>query len=116
VVALGCAPGLGFVHTGHDRSFVYDIADLYKADTSIPVAFDVAANGSIDIGATTRRAMRDVMFGERLIERCVGDVRTLLGAVEFESDDGVSADVVALWNETGEAVGGGRNYDGDVDW
>lgn len=26
VVALGCAPGLGFVHTGHDRSFVYDIA------------------------------------------------------------------------------------------
>lgn len=31
IVALGCAPGLGFVHTGHYRSFVYDIADLYKA-------------------------------------------------------------------------------------
>ena len=38
IVALGCSPGLGFVHTGHERSFVYDIADLYKAELSIPVA------------------------------------------------------------------------------
>lgn len=29
IVALGCSPGLGFVHTGHERSFVYDLADLY---------------------------------------------------------------------------------------
>ena len=39
IVALGVSPGLGFVHTGHDRSFVYDMADLYKADISIPIAF-----------------------------------------------------------------------------
>ena len=37
VSALGISPGLGFVHTGHDLSFVYDIADLYKADTTIPL-------------------------------------------------------------------------------
>lgn len=30
VAALGLSPGLGFVHTGNDRSFVYDVADLYK--------------------------------------------------------------------------------------
>ena len=28
ILALGCSPGLGFVHIGHERSFVYDIADL----------------------------------------------------------------------------------------
>ena len=39
IVAIGCSPGLGFVHVGHERSFVYDIADLYKAELSIPVAF-----------------------------------------------------------------------------
>ena len=39
IVALGLAPGLGFVHTGHERSFVYDIADLYKAETTIPLHF-----------------------------------------------------------------------------
>ena len=33
--ALGLAPGLGFIHTGHDRAFVYDIADLYKAEYTI---------------------------------------------------------------------------------
>lgn len=30
IVALGCSPALGFVHVDHERSFVYDIADLYK--------------------------------------------------------------------------------------
>ncbi len=39
VVALGCSPALGLVHTGHDRSFVYDVADLYKMDLAVPVAF-----------------------------------------------------------------------------
>lgn len=59
IVALGCSPGLGFVHTGHERSFVYDIADLYKADVSIPVAFKVVASGTSDIAGDVRRAMRD---------------------------------------------------------
>jgi CRISPR-associated protein Cas1 len=41
IVALGLSPGLGFIHTGHERSFVYDIADLYKAEIAIPVAFEM---------------------------------------------------------------------------
>lgn len=115
IVSLGCSPGLGFVHTGHDRSFVFDIADLYKAETSIPVAFDVVASGAADIPTATRRAMRDRMFAIRLIERCVGDIRTLLGDTTVEDDDAVGADVVALWNDADEAVAGGVNYD-DVGW
>ena len=43
IQALGCSPGLGIVHTGHECSFVYDIADLYKADITIPLAFELAA-------------------------------------------------------------------------
>lgn len=115
IVSLGCSPGLGFVHTGHDRSFVFDIADLYKAETSIPVAFDVAASGAEDIPTATRRAMRDRMFGHRLIERCVGDIRALLGDDTAEDDDAVGADVVALWDDVDEAVAGGVNYD-DIGW
>ena len=50
IVAIGCSPGLGFVHSGHERSFVYDIADLYKAELSIPVAFyAVKGHGSQEI-------------------------------------------------------------------
>jgi CRISPR-associated protein Cas1 len=77
IVALGCAPGLGFVHTGNSRSFVYDIADLYKADISIPIAFEIAARqGVLDIGAETRHAVRDHMRGGAFLETCVADVRT----------------------------------------
>ena len=43
IVSLGCAPGLGFVHTGNSWSFVYDIADLYKAEITIPAAFEMVA-------------------------------------------------------------------------
>ena len=58
IVALGCAPGLGFVHTGHVLSFVFDIADLYKADIAIPIAFDIAAPKSTT--SPPRRAERSV--------------------------------------------------------
>lgn len=115
VVSLGCSPGLGFVHTGHDRSFVFDIADLYKAETSIPVAFEVVASKPEDIPSATRRAMRDRMFELRLIERCVNDVRTLLGGEPLADEDAVGADVVALWDEGDDEVAGGVNYE-DLGW
>lgn len=38
LLALGCSPALGFVHAGTQHAFVYDIADLYKAQTTLPVA------------------------------------------------------------------------------
>ena len=47
IAALGMSAGLGFVHTGHDRSFVYDVADLYKTSLAVPVAFECAATGDI---------------------------------------------------------------------
>lgn len=111
IVALGCTPGLGVVHTGHERSFVYDIADLYKAETSIPVAFDVVAHGLADVGAGVRRAMREAMFAGGLLERCVRDISTLLlGEADAGVDEIGGADVVLLWDETRAAVAGGTAY------
>ncbi|WP_246018874.1 type I-E CRISPR-associated endonuclease Cas1e [Saccharothrix australiensis] len=78
IVALGCAPGLGFVHTGHVKSFVYDIADLYKAEISIPVVFDIAAREVADISTEARRAVRDRMKDGAFLENCVRDIKTLL--------------------------------------
>ena len=61
IVALGMSPGLGFVHTGHDKSFVYDIADLYKAEYTIPLAFKLASEVTEDedIGRLARLRLRD---------------------------------------------------------
>lgn len=120
IVALGCSPGLGFVHTGHERSFVYDIADLYKAELAIPVAFESAALDLADLVGHVRRTMRDRIHETRLLQRCVHDVIWLLtdeepGASE-ESDD--TADVVQLWDERTGTVAAGTSYglDEDPDW
>ncbi|WP_196716716.1 type I-E CRISPR-associated endonuclease Cas1e [Actinomyces trachealis] len=107
IVALGCSPGLGFVHTGHERSFVYDIADLYKAETTIPIAFDVVAEGMEDLTGTTRRRVRDRIFELKVIERAVGDIHRLLGADEAED---LTVNVVSLWDYQRQVVAGGANY------
>ncbi|MDG4798125.1 type I-E CRISPR-associated endonuclease Cas1e [Micromonospora sp. WMMD1082] len=123
IVAIGASPGLGFVHTGHERSFVYDIADLYKAETTIPVAFDIAASDSTDIGADTRRAIRDRVHDGALLDRCVRDIRSLLLASSASGpidqawlDEEAGSDTVRLWDEDGYELAGGRNYGGDVDF
>lgn len=114
IVALGCAPGLGFVHTGHIRSFVYDMADLYKAEVSIPVAFEVAAENPEEIGAVTRRAVRDAVHDGSILARCAKDIRKLL--LPQEPEEGEYADVMQLWDGGDRRVAGGINYDEDVPW
>ncbi|GAT18386.1 MAG TPA: type I-E CRISPR-associated endonuclease Cas1 [Lactobacillus sp.] len=96
IVALGASPALGFVHTGHDLAFVYDFADLYKADYSIPVAFSIASQYSEndDIGAHTRLAMRDAFTDGKLMIRMVADLKALLG-IKTENE----ADIVNLWDD-----------------
>lgn len=107
VVSLGCSPGLGFVHTGHERSFVYDVADLYKADVTIPIAFDVVAEGMSDIAATTRRRVRDRIFELKVIERSVRDIHRLL---EVDEGEDLQVNVVSLWDYQRKAIAGGMNH------
>lgn len=97
IAALGCSPGLGFVHVGHESSFVYDIADLYKAETTIPVAFEIAAQDVEDIGSAVRRRMREEMMKHHLLERMTHDIQALLHAEE----EAAEADLVRLWDENG---------------
>lgn len=115
VVSLGCSPGLGVIHTGHERSFVYDIADLYKAETAIPVAFDIAAEGTLDLGSATRRAMRDRMHEEHLLQRMVRDLGDLLGDPDANEEE-AGNDIVYLWDATLGRVAGGENYSESPSW
>ena len=57
IVSGGYSPGLGFIHTGKQLSFVYDIADLYKVDMTIPLAFRIAAEGGIRAGKPSATCM-----------------------------------------------------------
>lgn len=118
IVALGCSPGLGFVHTGHERSFVYDIADLYKTEISIPVAFNTVASESADVGSDVRRNMRDALYDGSLLERMVRDIRYLLGENHgTDADDGESEaeDHVGLWDDKLGEVSAGHSYGREID-
>ncbi len=104
IVGLGASPALGFVHTGGATSFVLDIADLYKADYTIPLAFELAAAGRTQ-ERDARLAFRDKVADGHLMARVVQDIRTLLLSSETEE-----ADNGHLWDEQVGAVLSGRNY------
>jgi len=78
IVSGGYSPGLGFLHTGLQLSFVYDIADLYKADYSIPAAFFVTSQGEGNIESRTREYCREFYRQEKLLKRILPDIDTLL--------------------------------------
>lgn len=112
IVALGCSPGLGFVHTGHARSFVYDIADLYKAEITVPIAFNVVASNPIDVESETRHAVRNAVYNGSILSRCAEDIRKLLipdGDSEAEKSTGIN--IVQLWDGGDRSVAGGSNYE-----
>ncbi|MFJ5843287.1 type I-E CRISPR-associated endonuclease Cas1, partial [Streptomyces shenzhenensis] len=113
VTSLGCSPALGFVHSGHELSFVLDIADLYKTDIGIPVAFDTAAHSDEDIGSRTRRALRDRINATSLLNRCVDDIkRLLMPDTEQPAATTDDRDVVTLQSDGGHHLTSGINHDG----
>lgn len=106
IVGLGASPALGFVHTGGAISFVLDIADLYKADYTIPLAFDLASQDLTD-ERSARTAFRDRVADGGLMSRIVRDIKQLLlDTVEESADE----DLLHLWDEFAHHVPGGVNW------
>jgi CRISPR-associated protein Cas1 len=84
VLAAGYAPAVGFIHTGKPLSFVYDVADVYKFETVVPVAFKVAASNPVgNPERAVRLACRDVFRQTKLLERIIPDIETMLAAGEI---------------------------------
>lgn len=78
IVTAGFSPALGFIHTGKMLSFVYDVADLYKAEVTIPVAFKEAAKEEGALSRRVRIACRDMFVSSRLLERIIPDIKDVL--------------------------------------
>ena len=93
--SLGCSTGLGFVHVGHNLSFVYDIADLYKAEITIPIAFELAASNPVNIGSEVRKRIRDLVKKEHILDRIVKDIKYLLSD---DSDPDDTSSNLFLWD------------------
>lgn len=80
VLAAGYAPAVGFIHTGKPLSFVYDVADIYKFDTVVPVAFQVAAKHMGNPEREVRLRCRDIFRQTHLLERIIPGIEDMLSA------------------------------------
>lgn len=134
IVSAGYSPGLGFIHTGKQLSFVYDVADLYKTRLTVPLAFELTAESPFKLETRVRQACRDLFYAHRLLGRVLDDVERLLNLTRpwnpapFEpigrlpagegDDEESELDVDpalpgALWSDTEGEVPGGISYGGD---
>ena len=78
ILAAGYAPAIGFLHTGKPLSFVYDIADLFKAETIIPLAFKIASQNPPQIDRAVRIACRNVFKDSKLLRRIIPTIEDVL--------------------------------------
>lgn len=103
LVSTGFSPAVGFVHTGKALSFVYDIADLYKLDVTVPAAFQIIGSTLKDEpDRRMRLACRDRFRETRLLERILPDVQRVLG---------LKADVARLYDHSADAPAESRLWD-----
>lgn len=84
ILAAGYAPAIGFLHSGKPLSFVYDIADIVKFETVVPVAFRIAAKNPAYPDREVRIACRDSFRSSKLLKRLIPLIEDILAAGEIE--------------------------------
>jgi len=105
--SVGYSSALGFIHTGNPLSFIHDVADLYKAETTIPAAFEAVAETYFDLDSVVRRKCREKFSQHRLMQRLIHDVDQVL---QFKKSDEDGLAVSHLWDDQINWVEGGKNW------
>jgi len=77
VHCLGYLPQLGFIHNAGRLPFVYDIADLYKLETSIPASFHSISQNPKDHGKLARSLLKEYLEKNRVAQRLPDDIQSL---------------------------------------
>lgn len=108
ILAAGYSPAIGFVHVGKPRSFVFDIADLVKFETVVPVAFAVAADQVADPVRAVRLRCRDLFRQSKILDRLIPLIGEVLdaGGLEKPAEQGVVGP--AFEEKTGSGDAGHR--------
>ena len=115
ILGLGCSPALGFVHQRKQHAFVYDIADLYKAKHTVPLAFALWKSSNPE--GEARRRLREDFRAYRLLPQIVQDLQWLFDPEHTEQREMTNPKLVSLWDPDLGDVAAGVNYaDTDPDW
>jgi len=87
ILAMGYSPHIGFVHSGSPLPFTYDMADLYKAELCIDLAFSM----TLQMAGVYDRRKVSASFRERaqemnLLARVGPDISFVLGEKDAGGD------------------------------
>ncbi len=78
VCSMGYLPQLGFIHTAGTLPFVFDIADMYKPETTLPAAFEtVSLDPKAKEEAVVTR-LKSFIESTHLLARMPKDIEKLL--------------------------------------
>lgn len=114
IVALGFSPALGFIHVGLDKSFVYDISDLYKASLTIPISFKIASEfnniSGIDTNTSAfqssiRKSLQTEICSKQLLIKITNDLFTLFNMTKPDIE------VLYLWDNVKDLQSSGIQYE-----
>ena len=90
VAAVGALPPLGFIHEDSSNAFTLDIADLYRAEVTIPLAFRVARQAAEKSDLNLERMLRKEAAVEfrrgKLIAKMIDRIKELLSVNDSGSD------------------------------
>jgi CRISPR-associated protein Cas1 len=118
IVSGGYSPALGFVHTGKQLSFVYDIADLYKVAVTVPVAFRTVAESTEHVESRVRRNCRQAFKQVRLLEKILPDIDKLLDVppeeITIREADAADLAKPEAWWEVPELANGQQGRAGQL--
>ena len=84
ILAAGYAPAIGFIHTGKPQSFVYDVADIFKFETVVPVAFRIASRKGCNPERDVRIACRDAFRQSKILQRIIPTIEQVLASGGLE--------------------------------
>jgi CRISPR-associated protein Cas1 len=83
ILAAGYAPAIGFIHSGKPQSFVYDIADIIKFETVVPIAFKIASKKPHHPDRDVRLACREIFRTTKVLKRLIPLIEDVLAAGEI---------------------------------
>ena len=90
VAVTGTIPQLGFIHEDSGHSFALDIADLFRASTTLPIAFRATRKAKRenrdDIERLTRRLAGKTIQREKLIHEMIDSIKRVLEVEDNHRD------------------------------
>jgi len=110
ILAAGYAPAIGFIHTGKPQSFVYDIGDLFKFETVVPMAFQVVSSHSSNPVSAVRLKCRDSFRESHILKKIIPTIEDILAAGGIAPPEPTPESVpIAIPNEKGIGDAGHHN-------